>query len=116
MLGNVVKAMYAEGYTARQCSLIAGCSYDYVFKIIRGERGGRIAASIDGITTSQLKRKHTLDLILSLRGYDLVPSDQLYNYLALLAYLGYKDFHLVALYPNAQLSFLRQAAHYNDKA
>ena len=116
MLGSIVKAMYAEGYTARQCSIIAGCSYDYVFKIVKGLRGGRITASLDEISDTQLERKRILDLILSLRGYDLVPPKERYNYLALLAYLGFKDYHLVALFPDAQLSFLRQAAHYNDKA
>ena len=35
MIANIVKAMYQEGYTLRQCSLIAGCSYDYVLKIVK---------------------------------------------------------------------------------
>ena len=116
MIANVVKAMYEEGYTVRQCSLIAGCSYDYVLKIIKGERGGRITASVENMTDTQLERKKILDILLSLRGSQFVDKDSKYAYFALLGYLGFKDYHIVALFPFDNIRFIRQATHYSNKA
>ena len=116
MIANIVKAMYQEGYTLRQCSLIAGCSYDYVLKIVKGERGSRIAASVEDMTDTQMERKKILDILLSLRGSQYVDKNDKYAYFALLGYLGFKDYHIVALFPYDNLRFIRQATHYSDKA
>jgi hypothetical protein len=116
MIANIVKAMWDEYYTVRQCSLIAGCSYDYALKLVKGERGHRVVASVEDMTDTQLERKKILDILLSLRGYMFVDKTQKYAYIALLGYLGFTDTQIAMLYPHDRIHFIRQATHYSDKA
>ena len=107
----IVKYLYwVECYTIRQVAIIAGCSEDYVRKIVRGDRGKEIAANYEGMTENMVERKQVIDRVMSLRGAYIVDAAQKYNYISLLAYMGFGVDEIRTIYPTDKNSFIGVAA------
>lgn len=113
----IIKYLYwEENYTVRQTSIIVGCSEDYVRKIVREDRGKDIAANYEGITESMVERKQVIDKVMSLRGTYFITGTQKYNYISLLAYMGYDPEEIRTIFPTDKTSFLGVAALRSGKA
>jgi hypothetical protein len=117
MRAAAIKYLYwDELYNVRQTAIITGASEDYVRKVIKGERAKGCAASFEDINDSMLARKQVIDKVMSLKGAFFVDGTQKYNYISLLAYLGYNDEELRAIFPLDNNTFMSVAAHRSGQA
>lgn len=117
MRAAAIKYLYWEElYNVRQTSIITGASEDYVRKVIKGERAKGCEPSYEDIGDAMLERKEVIDKVMSLRGAYFVDGTQKYNYISLLAYLGYNDEELRAIFPLDNNTFMSVAAHRSGQA
>lgn len=117
MRAAAIKYLYWEElYNVRQTSIITGASEDYVRKVIKGERAKGCVASYEDINDDMLERKQVIDKVMGLKGAYFVDETQKYNYVSLLAYLGYSDEELKVIFPLDNDTFMRVAAHRSGQA
>lgn len=107
----IAKYLYeVENYTIRQTAIISEFSEDYIRKLIAHQRSKDVGPSFEGITDGMLRRKNTIDKVMSLQGCYFVMADQKYCYISLLSYMGFALDELQMLFPTDNRTFLRVAA------
>ena len=116
MLASIVKYFYGEGYSIRQTAIISEVSEDYVRKIIAGKRAKEIPASKEGVTDGMLRRKRTIDYIMTLRGYQFIEGTNKYSYISLLSYMGFTIDEIQLLFPLDKRSFIGVAVFRSGSA
>lgn len=117
MRAAAIKYLYwGELYNVRQTAIITGASEDYVRKVIKEERARGCAASYEDVTEDMLRRKETIDRVMGLRGAYFIEGTQKYNYVSLLAYLGYSYDELRAIFPLDNSTFMSVAARRSAQA
>lgn len=114
---SVVKFLYTYYYySMRECALVVGKSESYVRKILNGTRGNQYAPSLDKTDDNSLKRIETLDRLMSLDNYEDVPPNSRYQYISLLAYLGFDYGQMEHLFAGNKNCFIWRAMNRSNKA
>ncbi len=114
---SVAKYLYTENYySIRECALVVGKSESYVRKILRGERGGVYKPSLDKIDADSIARLETLNFIMSLENCEKVGPNMRYQYISLLAHLGYDYMQISSLFAGNQRWFIWRAMNRSNKA